>query len=364
MKRFTLVTIMVLLFWAGDNVHGDEIIFKNGERLIGTVVRMENGIVFFASQLLGEVKVEMAQMESISADSLMSLHIDDGTIIKSSDITANEKGFRVQSAGVLDGQALTLNSIKAINPQVVPEVTWKGNISAGYTITNGNSYTEQANVSLNAVRRSKKTRLRLDSLYLAGRDEDDETGEKVTREENFSIRLKYDYFFTKKLFGYLSGSFKKDHIADLDYRIITGAGLGYQWIEADWMKFSTDAGVALLKEEYTSKVPDPEDDDDDEDGIVRLIDQITRSNDVSLQFGYNLDWLPHEKVNFLSNLIYTPAADDFSDYFLTLDAELRLAITESFYNSYKFILDYDSEPGDESGTTDTKYIIGLGWNFF
>lgn len=362
MRRSATLLMVVLLFCIGGNARADEIVFKNGERLIGTIVRMESGKVVFASQLVGEVEVDLEQVESLSAESLMSLHIDDGTIIKSSGITANENGFIVKGAGVPEGQTLMLSAIKAINPRVVPDVTWKGNITAGYTITNGSSYNEQANVSLNVVRRSKKTRLRLDGIYLTGRDEDDDTGDKVTTEENFTIKAKYDYFFTQKLFGYLSGSFKKDHIADLDYRTITGTGLGYQWIEADWMKFSTDAGVALLKEKYTSKVPDP--DDDDGDDIVRLIDEVTRSDDISLQFGYNFDWLPHQKTNFLSNLTYTPAVDDFSDYFLTFDAELRLAVTSSFYSSFKFILDYDSEPGESSGTTDTKYIFGLGWNFF
>jgi putative salt-induced outer membrane protein YdiY len=362
MRKPAKFLMVALLFCIVGNARADEIVFKNGERLIGTVVRMETGKVVFASQLAGEVEVDLEQVESLSTESLMSLHIDDGTILKSSGITADENGFIIKGAGVFEGQALTLSAIKAINPRVVPEVTWKGNITAGYTITNGNTYNEQGNFSLNVVRRSKKTRLRHDSIYVVGRDEDDDTGDKVTSEENFTIKTKYDYFFTQKLFGYLSGSFKKDHIADLDYRIIPGTGLGYQWIEADWMKFSTDAGVALLKEKYTSKVPG--DEDDDGDGISDLIDEVTRSNDMSLQFGYNFDWLPHPKANFLSNLTYTPAVDDFSDYFLTFDAELRLAITGSFYSSFKFILDYDSEPGGSSDTTDTKYIFGLGWNFF
>ena len=84
----------------------------------------------------------------------------------------------------------------------------------------------------------------------------------------------------------------------------------------------------------------------------------------SLQFGYHYLWKPIQNTLVLSNLSYTPAIDDFSDYFLTFDAELRISITKSFYSSFKYILDYDSEPGDDSGSTDTKYIIGLGRDFY
>jgi len=117
----------------------------------------------------------------------------------------------------------------------------------------------------------------------------------------------------------------------LDYRLITGSGLGYQWIDEEHMKFSTDAGLALLKEKYTSRVNDPTDNDEDEDGIFRQIKNVTRSDDLSLQLGYNYFWEPNQNTIVLSNMIYTPAVEDFSDYFLTFDAELRLAITKIFF---------------------------------
>jgi hypothetical protein len=109
-------------------------------------------------------------------------------------------------------------------------------------------------------------------------------------------------------------------------------------------------GLALLKKKYTSK--------------INSTSQVTRSDNFSLQFGYNYFWKPNQNMVVLSNLYYTRAIDDFSDYFLIFDAELRISITKSFYTSFKYILDYYSEPGDDSGSTDIKYIIGLGWDFY
>jgi len=347
MKKNAVFLFIIIVFCISGISIADEILFKNGERLIGTVIRMEDAKIIFNSQLAGEVEVDLVQVKSLTTKSIMKLHLTDGSIVRSSDIKANETGFTIKGSGV---ESMALSNIRAINPRVIPNVVWKGNVTAAFNATNGNTYNEQANISINLLRRSKKNRLRFDGIYLAARDEDSSTGDKKTSEENFTLKSKYDYFFSKKLFGYLSGSLKKDHIADLDYRTIYGSGLGYQWIDDERLKFSTDAGLALLKEKYTSKI----------NGTSR----VTRSDDLSLQLGYNYLWESSSNTLVLSNLTYTPAFDDFADYFLTFDAELRISITKSFYSSFKYILDYDSEPGDDSGSTDTKYIIGLGWDFY
>ena len=52
-----------------------------------------------------------------------------------------------------------------------------------------------------------------------------------------------------------------------------------------------------------------------------------------------------------------------SDYFLTSMAEVRVSLTERMFGSFKTVLDYDSTPAQGSGTTDLKYILGLGWDF-
>jgi hypothetical protein len=225
MKKFAAFLIIIIVFFVSGISTADEILFKNGERLIGTVVRMENAKVVFKSQLAGEVEVDLAQVKSLTTKSIMKLHLTDGSILKSSDIKANDTGLKVKGSGF---DTMAMNDIRAINPRVIPDVVWKGNITAGFNSTNGNTYNEQANISVNVVRRSKKTRLRFDGIYLAVRDEDSSTGNKRTTEENFTIKSKYDYFFSRKRFGYLRGSLKKDHIAALDYRTIYGSGLGCQ----------------------------------------------------------------------------------------------------------------------------------------
>jgi hypothetical protein len=116
------------------------------------------------------------------------------------------------------------------------------------------------------------------------------------------------------------------------------------------MNFNTDAGLAERCEQYTSR---------NDAGIK----ETTRSDDVSLQLGYHFDWKINSRFSFAHNLTYYPSFEQFSDYFLTTDAEIRASITESLFASIKAILDYDSTPAEGVSSTDTKYILGAGWKF-
>jgi hypothetical protein len=46
------------------------------------------------------------------------------------------------------------------------------------------------------------------------------------------MRGKYDYFFTKKAFGFIDARYEKDRIAELERRVVVGVGGGYQWVES------------------------------------------------------------------------------------------------------------------------------------
>jgi hypothetical protein len=116
-------------------------------------------------------------------------------------------------------------------------------------------------------------------------------------------------------------------------------------------------GVAYLQEKYTSK-----EDVIDASGSTVRVREVDRKNEFALQLGYHFKWEPYERVAFLSKMTYNPSFRDFSDYFINSEAELRTSVTNRLFTNFKFILDYDATPGEESGTTDTKYIAGFGWN--
>ncbi len=125
--------------------------------------------------------------------------------------------------------------------------------------------------------------------------------------------------------------------------MIVGSGGGYQWIESENMKFSTEGGLASLYEKYEN--------------------QTDSNAELSAQLGYNFDMKLAKGLKFIHDLTYYPSLEKFSDYYLTSTGEIRTHFTENMFLNFKVILNYDTTPATDSGTTDTKYMLGLGYSF-
>ena len=347
-----VVFIIIFLFGLTNICQADTVLFKNGDRLTGKLISIIKEKISFKSDIAGEVTINLSDVQNFWTAAQIKIHLKDGTILQSRALKSEAGRFAIQGSDVLQAQTFDFGDLTSVNPPPVPKAKWKGNLTAGLTSTHGNTFNESGSISFNVSRQTKKDRAKIKGLYLSNRTRDADTKEKKTTEESVSIGGKYDYFLTKKIYSYLNCAYKKDHIADLDRRIIAGLGAGYQLIDTDKIEFSTDAGPSFLSEKYTTKNP------------VTNEKEVDTTDKMSLQLGYHLDCALNDKIIFMHNLVYLPSLEGkFSDYFMHTDAELRLLLTKSMFSSFKAIFDYDSTPPKSVGSTDTKYIIGLGWNF-
>lgn len=351
----------------------DTIEFDTGERLSGELVRIEGGKVTFTSEIAGKISASLKKVTSLTTDQAVEIGLDNGTILSGSAFSCSQGQLYVQAVDTPPG-AYWSAPLPRLKYPVQRKPFWSGSITAGLTSTHGNSFSQSANIAFKTVWRAEKHRLRLSGRYLSSReevDDDDCDGSKKTRkttEENFKVGAKYDYFFKKKLYTYLSGTYEKDHIADLDYRILLGSGLGYQWAEQDLFKFSTDAGLALRREQFTTRKWNTVLTSVNLDTGKKTYAEVSRSEktrdtSLALQLGWEFEWKLNSKLALQVSGTLNPSLDDFSDYYLTNDAELRVSLTPLMYTSFKMMFDYDATPGADTHTTDTKYIMGLGISF-
>jgi putative salt-induced outer membrane protein YdiY len=202
---------------------------------------------------------------------------------------------------------------------------------------------ERVSANANFSKRTEKDRTTISTDYAKAEQEDPDTGEDETIEDWWRAKGKYDYFFSKKMYGYVDGRYEKDAVAELDRRTIIGVGGGYQWIESENMNFSSEFGLASLYEKYDN--------------------QTDSNSEISLQLGYNYDKKLRKNVKFVHDLTYYPAIDKFSDYYLTTTAGVRADFTEMFFVTAKAILNYDATPAIGAHKTDVKYFLGLGYRF-
>lgn len=337
----TVLSLCTLLFPAVS--FADELYFKNGDRLTGQIIRLTDDKLVLKSQVAGEVTVSLSDLRAFSSETPLEIHLKDGTVLNQPVTAAEPNGFSITTGKPLQPQTFTLAQVAAINPPPKPLPKWTGNITGSVSSTSGNTHAESVAGSFSTMRRSEKDRITASADYVRSRQQDPATGEDHVTENWWKTKAQYDYFFTKKFFGFVNGRYEKDAIAELERRVVVGGGAGYQWIEEPQMSFSTDFGLASLYEKF---------------------DNQTESNsEISLQAGYNFSKTLYKNIKVLHDLTYYPSVEQFSDYFLTTSAELRATMIKNLFASFRVIFDYDSTPAIGRGSTDVKYLLGIGLQF-
>jgi putative salt-induced outer membrane protein YdiY len=342
MRAGMLVLLLCICVFA-QAIHADEITLTNGDRLTGKIDHAMDGKLIFTSDLAGKITVELTNIQTFSTDEAIEIHLKDGNVLVQKAASSTAGRFAVEGTETVKAQDFDVAAISSINPPPKPRPKWTGNVSAAVTSTHGNTKTEAISASANLSKRTEKDRTKLSADYARGEQEDPDTGEKKKTEDWWRTKAKYDYFFSKKFFGYLDGRYETDKIAELDRRVIVGGGAGYQWIESEEMNFSTEGGLASLYEKYEN--------------------QTDSTSELSAQLGYNFDKKLAKNLKFIHDLTYYPSLDKFSDYYLTSTGELRAHFTEVMFVNFKVILNYDATPAIGAGSTDTKYLLGLGYSF-
>lgn len=335
-----VATCLVLFVQAGL---GDELRLKNGDRLTGKIVQLVDGKLLFKSDVTGETTVALSNIETFNSDDPIEVHLKDGTSFKQKVSSAGAGRFVVEGDETLKAQEFAVGDIVSINPPAKPIPKWTGDVSAGLTLTRGNTRTETVSASLNLMKRTENDRTTINGDYAKGKQDNKTTGQTETIEDWWRLKGRYDYFVSKKLFAFVDGRYEKDAVANLDRRMIIGGGAGYQWVESPEMNFSTEGGIASLYEKFDN--------------------QTDSNSEISLQLGYHFDKKLVKKVSFTNDLTYYPSIDKFSDYFLTTTAGIRADFTERMFVTFKAIFNYDATPAIGAHSTDVKYFLGLGYRF-
>jgi len=341
--RYRILIVLACLVLLVQISQGDEIRLKNGDRISGKIQHLVDGKLSFKADAAGPVTVDLSDIQTLSSDEPIEVNLKDKTGFMQKVSSAEPGRFAIEGSESMKAQEFAVADIVSINPPVKPIPKWTGDIAVGITSTHGNTKTEMISANANFSKRTEKDRTTASTDYAKGEQEDPDTGEDVTIEDWWRAKGKYDYFFSKKMYGYIDGRYEKDAIAELDRRTIIGLGAGYQWIESDDMNFSTEFGLASLYEKYDN--------------------QTDSNSEITLQLGYNFDKKFRKNIKFVHDLTYYPSIDKVSDYYLTTTAGVRADFSETFFLTAKAIMNYDATPAIGAHKTDVKYFLGLGYRF-
>lgn len=220
--------------------------------------------------------------------------------------------------------------------QEEPASGFKNTLSAGATLTDGNSETLQVNVGFVTEGERKglgSVRAGLEGNY----GESTVVSNKETTVENLSGFVNVKKTISTRTFGSVNGDILYDDIAQIDYHATLGPGVGAYLVKNDETALSFEAGPSYVWE----KVAD------------------VRDEYLALRFAERVDHALSKTAKVWQSLEYLPKADDFGDYLLSAELGVEAAVNASM--SLRLVLQdkYDITPGTDLEKNDLALIAGI-----
>jgi putative salt-induced outer membrane protein YdiY len=211
---------------------------------------------------------------------------------------------------------------------------WEVSVAAGGSLTDGNSETRAANAGIVGERTMDKKEMRVGAEGNFG--EQKTAGQTVTTVQNAKAFAKCKRLF-EGYYAYVDGNVLHDDIADLDYRVTLGPGLGKYLVKDEKNELSVEGGGAWVREEFGSGI-------EDDYAAVRLAQRLDHKMSDTAKV-----W---ESVEFL------PRADDWGDYLLHAELGAEAAMNASL--SLRVVVQdrYDSEPPPSVADENDLAVIG------
>jgi hypothetical protein len=337
--RIATTCAIGLLSCAANLASADELVMKNGSRLIGTLVSAEDGTVVFDTPFAGKLSVKEANIEQITTTKPVTLKLDNGQILKERQIVRTETGT-VATAEGQPSVSFTPKEIALINPHpylLGEGYKWFGNLSVAMESKRGNSDTDEWDFAAASTWRSLT-----DRYVLKGWAEYDEnSGDKVT--ENWKLHSKYDRFSEDSQKNYYGAKlrFEYDKFKDLDLRTMIGPHIGRQFYESPLITLSGEIGPVWVDEQF-----DVAEDDD----YYAALWEIEASSDI-VGFGTTLYAIHDGTLNF----------DETDEPVLNTRVGIRLPLIYGVETKLEVLYEYDGGAVEGVDDTDETYTFGIGY---
>lgn len=226
----------------------DEILMKNGSRLVGTLVSSGAGEVVFDTPFAGEITLKQENIESMVTTEDVTLLMQDGRVFRDKKIIEQEGELTVIDENQSPVE-FAVADIEFVNPEpwlLGEGYKWSGQVNARIESERGNSDSDEVDMDFESIWRSLEDRFTIRGLTEVDRSNGDKT------KDTWWIRNKYDRFSRSDPDNYYGYQlyFEYDKFADLDLRTLTGPYIGRQFFENDLLNMHAEVGVVYVDEQF------------------------------------------------------------------------------------------------------------------
>ena len=335
---FVLITLFIPL----QNALSDELVMKDGSKIIGEIVKREGKTLDFKTSFAGVIKVQWAQVSELHADKPMKIMLQDERLLSAQHIKSSESGIILYDDIEPD---LTEPSIAQAELAYINPDPWRtgegyklgGHVNFALQKERGNTDKDEIDVDGDLIWRFKD-----DRVTLAGELEYDRNDNQKTKDK-WKLNSAYNHFFSKKWYGGAYLGLEHDRFSDLDLRTTIGPGVGYQWFESKEMNLRAEIGPMYVDENF----------DNDEDNSYG-----------ALGWGLNFDkYLFGEFMQFYHRHTGLWNLEDTSNVVWNTWTGLRFPLILGLVASTEMQVEYDSGAAEDADKTDTTFSVKLGYQW-
>lgn len=317
----------------------DEIVLKNGSRILGTVTAVRDGVVKMDTEFAGTISVKFEHITSLQANQPRVLLLADGTVVEGQAIAVEQEQLVLTTQEAPPG-AYSLQDLALTDPapwELGQGYNWTGLASAALGLQRGNTDTDEFDYNVDTSWRSTEDR------YTARLNGEVDEANGVKNAENWSVLGKYDRFLDGPLYWGVNASAEQDKFADIDLRYYLGPYLGREFYSEPVLTLSGEAGLVVV----------------DEDFIIAEDEQYLGANwtvDASSDYlgGDSRLYLKHTGIWNL---------DETDEFILNLTLGLAFPLLAQVEAAAEIMLDYDSGLPPEVESLDQAYRFRLGYSW-
>lgn len=224
----------------------DEILLKNGSRIIGKVTGAREGTVSIDTDFAGTLTVSIEQIAALNTSEPTVMLLADDSVVESESIRIGESKVVVDAGGP-GARSYALDDLLILNPEpweLGQGYRWTGNISFAWGMQRGNTDTDELDYRLESIWRSDD-----DRYTLRASGQQDETNSEKTA-DNWLVLGKYDHFISDRNYWGVNGSVEADKFKDLDLRYLVGPYVGRDFFTDPVFTLEAELGTAYVNEDY------------------------------------------------------------------------------------------------------------------
>lgn len=252
--------LILLTVTLSSNVRADQVVFKNGDRLSGQVMKFDGKNLTVKTEFAGEVDIPWSAVQQITSDQPLQVQSSNGqtavgpiaTRDGNIEVVTKTRGtvaMPKESIALIRSEAEQSAYEKSLNPGF--RENWAGGATVGFALTRGNSQTKNLALAFEANRKTLHDKLILYTNWVyATNDAPGAVPNTSANAQQGGVRYNHD--ITPRLFAFVGADFQADSLQTLDLRSVFGGGLGFHAIKRDSTTLDLLAGVNYTREKYTA----------------------------------------------------------------------------------------------------------------